>query len=129
MRILTRVIGLLMACVLIAPASGIAQPVGDADTWRSFVANVPVGTELDMRLRSGQRFRATIVRTTPDAVMVLPKTRVPVPVQPVAYDEIASLERHEQRGMSGGKAAAIGVASGVGGFFGAMLIVFALISD
>jgi hypothetical protein len=129
MRILRRVIGLLIVCTLMAPASGFAQTVNDADTWRSFVENVPVGSELDVRLRSGQRFRATIVRTTPDTVMVLPKTRVPVPVQPIAYDEIASLERHEERGMSGGKAAAIGVASGVGGFFGAMLIVLALVGD
>jgi hypothetical protein len=31
--------------------------------------------------------------------------------------------------MSAGKAAAIGVASGVGAFFGAMLIVLALVGD
>ena len=129
MRTNQRVVAVIVLCAVIAPVNGMAQTGSDADTWRSFVQNVPVGTELDVRLRSGQRFRATVVRATPDTVMVLPKTRVPVPVQPVAYDDIASLERHEPRGMSGGKAAAIGVASGVGGFFGAMLIVFALIGD
>jgi hypothetical protein len=46
-------------------------------------------------------------------VLLLPKTRVPVPVQPVPYDAIQSLELHRP-GMSGGKIAAIGIASGVG---------------
>jgi hypothetical protein len=129
MRKFKRIAALLMVGLLIAPASGIAQTVGDADTWRSFVESVPVGSELDVRLRSGQRFRATIVRTTTDRVIVLPKTRVPVSVRSVPYEDIASLERHEHGGMSGGKAAAIGVASGVGAFFATMLIVFALVGD
>ena len=129
MRLLQRILILLLVFSIVTPATSLAQTAGEADTWRAFVENVPVGTELNVRLRSGQRFRATIVRTTADAVVVLPKTRVPVPVQPVSYEEIASLERRQHGGISGGKAAAIGVASGVAGFFGAMLIVLALVGD
>ena len=129
MRVFGKVTPLLIVALLMMPASGVAQAGNDAETWRSFVENVPVGSELDVRLRSGQRFRATLVRTTTDTLMVLPKTRVPVPVQPVRYEEIASLERHQHNGMSGGKAAAIGVASGVGGFFAALLVLLALVSD
>ena len=129
MRVFLKVLVLLVVCALVAPVSGIAQTSDDAHVWRAFVEKVPIGTELNVRLRNGQRFRATIVQSSADAVTILPKTRLPVPVQSVAYDEIASLERREHGGISGGKAAAIGVASGVGGFFGAMLILLALIGD
>ena len=129
MRVFRRAIVLVVVCALIAPASGIAQTNNDANVWRAFVEKVPIGTELNVRLRNGQRFRATIVQTSADAVTVLPKTRLPVPVQSVAYEEIASLERRQHSGISGGKAAAIGVASGAGGFFGALLILIALVGD
>jgi hypothetical protein len=129
MRVLQKVLATIVLCTFIVPATGVAQTSNDAGVWRAFVEKVPIGAELNVRLRNGQRFRATIVQVSDQAVMVLPKTRQPVPVQSVAYDDIASLERREHGGISGGKAAAIGVASGVGGFFGAMLILLALIGD
>lgn len=60
-------------------------------------------------------------------LLLLPRTRVPVPVQPVAYDQIASLERDDARGVGAGKAVALGVASGVAAFLGTLLIVIAAI--
>jgi hypothetical protein len=129
MRVFQKVLATIVLCTFIVPATGTAQTTRDADIWRAFVEKVPIGTELNVRLVNGQRFRATLVQTSADAVTILPKTRLPVPVQSVAYDEIASLERREHGGIGGGKAAAIGVASGVGGFFGAMLIVLALVGD
>jgi hypothetical protein len=48
---------------------------------------------------------------------------VPVPVQPVPYDAVLSLERRSEGGMSAGKAAAIGVATGAGTFFAILLIL------
>ncbi len=121
------VAGLLVA--LIVPTAAFAQAIDPADTWRTFAEKVEPGTELDVRLRSGQRFRASLVRTMPDAVVLLPKTRLPVDVQAVSYAEIVSLERHENRGIGAGKAAAIGVASGVGGFLATLLILLAVIED
>jgi hypothetical protein len=53
---------------------------------------------------------------------------VPVPVQPVSYYEIVSLERRG-KGIGTGKAVAIGVATGVGALFGMMAIMVALIGD
>jgi len=46
-------------------------------------------------------------------------------VQRIASDRIASLERDDARGIGAGKAVAIGVASGVGAFLGALLILIA----
>ena len=129
MRVLQKSMAVIVLCTLIVPATTVAQTSNDASVWRAFVEKVPIGTELNVRLRNGQRFRATIVQTSADAVTLLPKTRLPVPVQSVAFEEIASLERRQHGGISGGKAAAIGVASGAGGFFGALLILLALVGD
>jgi hypothetical protein len=60
--------------------------------------------------------------------MLQPRTRVPVPVQPVSYDSIVSLEQ-VKGGTSAAKAAAIGVATGVGAFFATLLIILATVSD
>ena len=64
-----------------------------------------------------------------DALVLQPRTRVPVPVQAVPYAAIASLERSQQGNVGAGRAAAIGVATGVGAFFATMAIVLAIVSD
>src|SRR5262245_42219537 len=104
----TYLVAVLIAA-LVVPQTVAAQ--GTAALWRGFVEKVDLGTELQVRLASGQRFRATLVGVRDDAALMLPKTRVPVPVQPVPYGDIVSLER-TRKGIGAGKAAAIGVATG-----------------
>jgi hypothetical protein len=123
----TRALGLLLILALMAPTSAAAQV--PPDVWRGFVEKVDAGTELNVRLRDGMRFRAVLVGVQPDAVLLQPRTRITVPVQSVPYDAIASLERRQQTGMGAGKAAAIGVGTGVAAFFTIMAIVFAAFSD
>jgi hypothetical protein len=98
------------------------------DVWRSFAERVDVGTELNVRLSNGQRFRATLIGVQPDAVLLQPKTRVPVPVQAIPYDGILRLER-TRHGIGGGKAVAIGVATGVGAFFATLGVLLAVAGD
>jgi hypothetical protein len=117
----------LAALVAVSPA--MAQTLDNAQLWRSFAEHVEVGTLLKVRLRGGQSFKATLVQAGADALLLQPKTRVPVPVQPVAYDAIASLERERHGGIGAGKAAAIGVGTGVGTFFATLLIFIAAIDD
>ena len=126
-RTLTRALALLLTLTLMAPAWAVAQV--PPDVWRGFVEKVDAGTELNVRLRDGKRFRAVLVGVRPDAVLLQPKTRITVPVQSVPYDSIASLERRQQAGMNAGKAAAIGVGTGVASFFAVMAIVFAVFND
>jgi hypothetical protein len=119
-----------MAIVLslaISPAA--AQGSADADVWRTFAQQLDVGTRIRVRLADGERVTATFVQAAPDQLLLQPITRQPVPVQRVPYDQIVSIECDEQRGVSAAKAAAIGVASGVGTFFGIMLIFLALALD
>jgi hypothetical protein len=99
-----------------------------ADAWRAMAERLEVGSEVNVRLSDGRRVRATLIGARDDAVLLQPRTRVPVPVQAVAYDQIVALERRG-KGIGPGKAVAIGVATGVGALFGLMAIMVALIGD
>jgi hypothetical protein len=113
--------------VVLMTAHGLSAQTS-SEVWRSFAERVDVGTELNVRLEDGQRLRATLVGVRSDAVLLQPKTRIPVPVQAVPYDAIVRLER-TKRGVGAGKAVAIGVATGVGTFFATMAILLALVAD
>ncbi len=117
------VIGMLA----VQPAA--AQVAGAADLWRAFAEKVEVGSSVRVRLHNGQQFTATLVQARPEALLLQPKTRVTVPVQPVAYDSILSIERVRHGGIGAGKAAAIGVATGVGAFLATLLIFVAIAMD
>ena len=71
---------------------------------------------------------ATLVAVRSDAMLVQPKTRVPVPIQAVPYEQIVRVERTKP-GIGTGKAVAIGAATGVGAFFGVLAILFAAVGD
>jgi hypothetical protein len=114
---------LLMA--MFVPCLAFAQTPPQSEIWRAFAQKVDVGTRLKVRLDDGQRVVATLIEADADGVLVQPRTRLPVPVQRIAYDRIASLERDDARGIGAGRAVAIGVASGVGAFLGTLLILIA----
>ena len=123
-----RMLALVLIAALLAPSGAAAQVA--PDVWRGFVEKLDPGTELNVRLAEGKRFRAVLVGVRADAVLLQPKTRVTVPVQAVPYDAIAALERRQQSaGMGAAKAAGIGVASGVAVFFAIMAVVFAAYDD
>jgi hypothetical protein len=117
----------LIAIVLMIPAAASAQPA-NGDIWRTFAQRLDVGSDVMVRLQNGQRFRATLIEARADALVLQPRTRRPLPVQPVAYEAITSLERHENRGGGVGKAIGIGAAVGAGTFL-AILAIFAATLD
>lgn len=99
-----------------------------AEIWKSFAEQVEVGTELTVRLNDGRRFRATFVGTRDTAMLVQPKTRIPVPIQAVPFEDVTQIQR-TKAGIGAGKAVAIGVATGVGAFFGILALMLSLVSD
>ena len=118
-------ISMMLLMAMFVPCLAFAQTPPQSEIWRAFAQKVDVGTRLKVRLDDGQRVVATLIEADADGVLVQPRTRLPVPVQRIAYDRIASLERADARGMGAGKAVAIGVASGVGAFLGTLLILIA----
>lgn len=120
-----KVLSILLAIVATVTPPAFAQTAAQEDAWRAFAQKIDVGTRVKLRLDDGQRLTATLIRADSDGMLVHPRTRVPVPVQHIAYNRIASLERDERRGIGAGKAAAVGVGSGVGAFVGILLILLA----
>ena len=119
---------LTTALIVVLSFSNSASAQTPPDVWRSFAERIEVGTELNVRLSNGQRFRAALVGVRPDSVLLQPKTRVPVPVQAVPYERIERLER-TRHGIGAGKAVAIGVATGVGAFFATLGVLLAAAGD
>ena len=122
----TRVLPATFLITIISLQSIAAQTT--TEVWRSFAERIVVGTELNVRLNNGQRFRATLVGAQHDVVLLQPKTRIPVPVQAISYDSIVRIEPRKA-GQGVGKAVAIGVATGVGTFFGVMALLVAAVGD
>src|SRR5215207_3696726 len=112
-----RMIAVTTLMMLLAPRGLAAQEVDASAAWRRMAEQVDAGTDVVVRLRSGQRFRATLLQGDADKLLIQPKTRLPVPPQAIPYESIVSLERRSA-GMGAAKAAAIGVGTGVGAFFG-----------
>ena len=115
------------ALILLLAAHSVAAQTS-SEIWRSFAEQVDVGTELNVRLNNGRRFRATLVGVRDNAMMVQPKTRIPVPIQAVPYEDVMQIER-TRSGIGAGKAVAIGVAAGVGAFFAVVALFMGIAGD
>ena len=126
MRYTSHAVATTVLVVLMAVQGVTAQTT--PDVWKTFVERVDVGTELNVRLSDGRRIRATLIGVRDDAVLLQQKTRIPVSIQAVPYDAIVGMEPRKA-GHSAGKAVAIGVAAGVGVFFGVMLLLVAAVAD
>jgi len=102
-----------MGAVLALPLTSIPASAqsNDDSAWRALAEQLEGGVAVDVRLRDGQHFKATFIAARPDAMLVQRKTRVPVSVEQVNYDSIASLSRAQTSKLSGGKIAAIALGS------------------
>jgi hypothetical protein len=108
-----KVLRLIMGAVLALPLTSIPASAqsNDDSAWRALAEQLEGGVAVDVRLRDGQHFKATFIAARPDAMLVQRKTRVPVSVEQVNYDSIASLSRAQTSKLSGGKIAAIALGS------------------
>ncbi|MBI2833035.1 MAG: hypothetical protein HYX76_01240 [Acidobacteria bacterium] len=100
-----------------------------AELMKRYVEKLPIGATVRIRETSGRKERAILLAIEPAGVIVKPKTRVPKPERYIRFDELESVELQPANGTNVGKAIAIGVASGVGTFFGIMLLLLAITDD
>ena len=101
-------LALVMWC---AAAPVLAQSGADGSAWRELARTLDGGTAIDVRLRNGQHFKATFIGAHEQTIVVQRKTRVPVPVEEIPYDSVASLSRVQPVSMSAGKIAGIALGS------------------
>ena len=109
-----RILRLMMSAALVlslvsVPAS--AQSGADGSAWRALAEQFEGGVAVDLRLRDGQHFKATFIAAHPEAMLVQRKTRIPVSVEQINYEAIASLSRAQPSNLSAGKIAAIALGS------------------
>lgn len=120
-----RIVAILLMMTTIGAHGSFAQAPPQGEIWRAFAQQIDVGSRITVRFDAGRRVSATLIQANATELLLQPRTRIPVPVQRVAYDRIVSLERDDARGTGAGTAVALGVASGVAAFFGTLLIVIA----
>src|SRR5215475_11944002 len=108
-----KVFRLVVSALLVLSLASIPASAQSADdsAWRALAAQLDGGVTVDVRLRDGQHFKATFIAARPDAMLVQRKTRVPVSVEPINYESIASLSRAQPSNLSAGKIAAIALGS------------------
>jgi hypothetical protein len=112
----------LMLSVAALPAS--AQPDANESAWRALAERLEGGVPIDVRLRDGRHFKATLIEARHEALVVQRKTRVPVGVEQINYESIVSLSRVQPSNLSAGKIA--GIALGSAGAAIGMLWLIAL---
>jgi hypothetical protein len=123
----------LLTCVLVAllavPSALRGQTAAPPGIWRAFAEKLEVGKPLKVRLKSGRRFKATLLHVAPDAMTVQPRTRATVPPQRVPFDEIETLEVEHNKGIGIGKAVAVGAGVAAGAWLALMMFAFAVWGD
>ena len=118
-------ITLLVVALIAQPLAAAAQTPDNSQVWKGFAEKLEAGARIKVRLHDGRRVSAMFVQAGEDALLIQPRTRVVVPVQPVPYDTIASIERETPGAMSAAKAAAIGVGAGAATFLGIFVLLLA----
>ena len=103
-----------LIAVLAANQAVLAQPAPtNAERWRAFAERLGAGARIEVQLRDGTKVRGTLVSVDETAMQVLPYTRVPVPVQAVAFRDVDVMDRW-RKGWSPGTKTLVTIGAGVG---------------
>jgi uncharacterized protein (UPF0303 family) len=120
-------LALVFALLMGSAREGIAQSIDEAIAWQTVAQKLDAGVTVDVRLRDRQHFKATFIAARPDAIVVQRKSRVPVAIETIAYESVASLARVDAAGLSRGKVAGIAFAA-AGATVGALLLFISLLA-
>ena len=114
-----------------ASASGgrVAQaappPVTDNALLADYVQRIPAGSKVRVERTNGGTLRGTLMKTSPDTVVVQKNTRVPEPPVEVPLSQVTRVTL-DTGSSSVGKTVAISVGAGVGATFGVLLLLAAI---
>jgi hypothetical protein len=106
---------------IVAPAAP-EQTAALAD----YVQRLPAGSKVKVERSDGSSFRGTLMKATPQSILVQRNTRIPEAPVEVPIDQLTRVTL-DTGGSSVGRNVAIGVGSGVAATFGVLLILFALL--
>jgi hypothetical protein len=92
MRLKSMAVYTLVAMLFASVASAQATP----DIWRSYAERLPPGSYIVVHLVNGASIQGHLVEVTDDRILVLPKTRLPVPARNVALADIQSIDARRE---------------------------------
>jgi hypothetical protein len=105
-----------------------APSVQDRTVLAEYVQRLPAGSRVRVEQTNGSSLRGTLMKATPDTIVVQKNTRVPEPPVEVALSQVTRVTL-DSSSSSLGKHIAIGVGTGVAATFGVLLILAALWGD
>jgi hypothetical protein len=101
----------------------------DRQVLGEFAGLLDLGTRVKVTVTGNKTIRGTLVRRTPDALVLQPRARVPEPLVEVKTADLLAIEPETRANGGTSKAIAIGVAVGVGAAVGTLFILAAILSD
>jgi hypothetical protein len=104
-------------------------PVVDSSTMADYVQRLPPGSKVHVERRDGSSTHGTLMKASAASIVVQKNTRIPETPVEVPLGEVSRVTLENGGGTSAGKAAAIGIASGVGTFFAILALAFAASGD
>ena len=107
-------VGAALVAVVAANQPVLAQPAPtNAERWRTFADRLGAGARVEVQLRDGTKMRGTLVSVDETAMQLLPYTRVPVPIQAVAFRDVDVIDLW-RKGWSPGTKTLVSIGAGVG---------------
>ena len=117
-------------CASVAgPRTAPVTPSQDNSAIADYVQRLAPGSKIRVEQSNGASFRGTLMKATPQAIVVQKNTRVPEPPVEVPLNQVMRVTLNTNNGSSVGKTVAIGVGVGVAAFFGIVGILAAIYSD
>jgi hypothetical protein len=107
-----------------ATATLLQPSVADRATMADYVQKLPMGSKVRVERTDGTTLRGTLMQASDASIVVQKGTRIPEPPLSIPIGELARVTTENGGGIGAGKAAAIGIASGVGAFFAILAIAF-----
>jgi hypothetical protein len=104
-------------------------PIQDNSAIAEYVQRLAPGTKVRVEQSDGTSFRGTLMKATPQAIVVQKHTRVPEAPVEVPLNQVSRVTINSSNGSSAGKTVAIGVGVGVAAFFGILGVLAAIYSD
>jgi hypothetical protein len=123
----------VMLCVLLlvnpsSPPAAMAQEAAGTPL-RSYVERLPAGARVKVRLKSGDAFKAILMGTSDDDVIVKPRTRHQRPERRVPFADIEFIEPEATGQGVTARVVGISVAVAAATVAGVLLLLTALYSD
>src|SRR6188472_3899774 len=113
----------LVLALAAAPLSA-QTPSTEVEAWRALARLLGPAAMVVVQLKNGKRIQGTLLQQSEDALVLKPRTRVPVPARTIAFTDVESISR-KKIGWSPGAKVLTGIGIGFGVMFLGIAIAFA----